>query len=74
MIALSGLIFRKPLRGCFCGCISIPPVAAYGVNWGLLAISPTGFFWGCISIPFFTVALFVTIFYSPFLGIFFGNS
>ena len=24
-------------------CIAFPPVAAYGVNWGLLAVSPTGF-------------------------------
>ena len=41
---------REPLRGLFCVCIPIPPVAAYGVNWGLLAESPTGFFGG-IPIP-----------------------
>ena len=38
------IFYRKPLRGYFCEGVRIPPVAAYGVNWGLLAISPTGFF------------------------------
>ena len=37
------MLNRKPLRGSFGWCIPFPPVAAYGVNWGLLARTPTGF-------------------------------
>ena len=34
---------RKPLRGLILGGASrFPPVAAYGVNWGLLAATPNG--------------------------------
>ena len=39
------MLNRKPLRGSFGGAFLFPPVAAYGVNWGLLARTPTGFIW-----------------------------
>ncbi len=35
----------NPYGVLFGGAFLFPPVAAYGVNWGLLARTPTGFFW-----------------------------
>ncbi len=43
------MLNRKPLRGSFGLCIPFPPVAAYGVNWGLLARTPTGFIHGAVT-------------------------